>query len=245
MPVTHPWTARAGLLLLALALAATWPANAAAQSRLTFSLIGGTTSSGPGDDMTATFVARDFEHRDTCNVWPCPDIGDMTETGIGATGYPFVLDLRYAVLPWMGIGAQYGKTEIGATKGTNTDTNRYLRLRYETDVTAPTVWVSWRDMVRVAAGYARYGAKVTREDQGRASEDSEEVIWGPLLEGALAVRVLPQVALEARFQHRPVGEVAYGPYAVSERNSNELYAPATADFSHWFAGVGMVIYVTR
>ena len=190
-------------------------------------------------------MERNFEHDTSCSTWPCPDKGQMTETGIGATGYPFLVELRYAIVPWAGVGAQYGKTEIGATKGTSATGNHYLRLRYEADHIAPTVWVSWRNLVRVGAGYAKYTARVTREDFARLSEDTEAGTWGPLLEGAVSLPVLPQVALEARFQHRPIGEMEYGPYSVSVQNQDELYAPATADFSHWFAGVGMVITVTR
>ncbi|MEX0890985.1 MAG: hypothetical protein WEB88_02365 [Gemmatimonadota bacterium] len=225
-----------GFLLLAAAVAG--PAQAQESSRWTFTAIAGTTDRGPAEDIHADFQSLEYVYNSRCIEYPCP--GEMTETGFGASGYPFLLEFRFAVTPWAGVGVLGGKTEIGRTHGYDPD-GAYLRLRYEADIMAPMVWFSARDIVRVAAGPARYTARVTREDYARLSEDFTESVWGPVYEGSLSLPIRGAVRFEARAQRRLVGEVEYGPYLRSALFPSEIFPATKADFSHWFFGAGFVV----
>jgi len=232
--------ARLACLLLALAAVTAAPADAQERSRWTFTAIFGTTDRGPGDDVHASFLERNFEPDEDCIGLSCP--GKMTETGFGASGYPFLVEFRYAVVPWAGVGVLGGLTEIGRTVGIDSQ-SRYLRVRYEADIVAPIVWISAMDVVRVGAGPAYYTARMTREDQGRPSEDQRKFVWAPVFEGNLSLPVRGPVRFEARAQYRPIGELEYGPYYAGQflPNSAVVFAPAVADFTHWFFGAGVSV----
>lgn len=233
----HATAALVAAPLLFVALVAS-PAEAQEASRWTFTAIVGTTNRGPADDVHAQFMDLEFEHNSVCTEYPCP--GEMTETGFGASGYPFLLEFRFAALPWAGVGLLAGKTEIGRTNGFNQQA-QYLRLRYEADIIAPMVWVSAMNMVRLGAGPARYTARMTREDYAQISEDYAETVWGPVFEGALSLPLRGPVRFESRAQYRPVGEIDYGPYSVGRFSPAQIYPQATADFSHWFFGAGLSV----
>jgi hypothetical protein len=99
------------------------------------------------------------------------------------------------------------------------------------------------DLVRVGAGPARYTARMTREDQGRESEEQKKSLWAPVFEGTLSLPLRGPVRLEARAQYRPIGDLEYGPYSASQFNpsSPTVFERATADFTHWFFGAGVSV----
>ena len=219
--------------------AASPDARAASPRRWTVSIVTGPTSSGPAGEIETAMrnagLSDDSKSFFTNDVISHP----FSRTDWGDLGFPWLLDVHYAVRPRYGVSVIVSQAMAGTTFGYR-NPSEFMFLEYVVNMIAPVLSIEPRPWVRVGAGPAFYSATLSQTAGGSDVRQRDRKV-GLLLDGSMNVPARSRVFAEIRVQYRRVG-TKIGPLTSSGSLSDAVVLPATSvSYSHIFVGAGLGI----
>jgi hypothetical protein len=194
----------------------------------------GPTSSGLAAQLEAGMRSTHFDDEFDGTHFP------FSGTAYGDSGFPWLIDVHYAVRARYGVGLIVSQADIGSTFGYRKLFN-FLSLSYAVSTVAPIFSVEPRQGIRLGVGPAFYRTSLAEADEPLSSAERRANKLGVVVDGSIEVPSRSRFLADLRVQYRRVGSETAGPFVRTSLTPNEppaIFRQTSVSYNHWFVGAG-------
>jgi len=203
---------------------------------LSFSL--GTTSSGPAKDIEKAMIRDGFDET-LPGGWFWGSVEHpVSHTGLEGIGFPWTIQISYAINQRFDGVLLISHTPIGKTVGYRADPEIHLSVYYYSTVISPLFLYKPFRILYIGLGPALFINKIEQESGGKLIYCKQKSHFGALLQASLQYPQKKLLFLQCNVQYRYMGKATFGPF---KRTSLAQLYSFEANFSHVFIGFGFGI----
>ena len=203
-----------------------------------FSFSLGTTSSGPAKDIEKAMIRDGFDET-LPGGWFWGSVEHpVSHTGLEGIGFPWTIQISYAINQRFDGVLLISHTPIGKTVGYRADPEIHLSVYYYSTVISPLFLYKPFRILYIGLGPALFINKIEQESGGKLIYCKQKSHFGALLQASLQYPQKKLLFLQCNVQYRYMGKATFGPF---KRTSLAQLYSFEANFSHIFIGFGFGI----